>query len=33
VSNYRDSLIVAYRQKVINLREKFDGFKLHYILP
>jgi ribonuclease HI len=28
----RDSLMVAYRQEVRRLEEKFDGFKLHHIL-
>jgi ribonuclease HI len=31
-SNYHDSCIVAYRQEVRRLEEKFDGFKLHHIL-
>jgi ribonuclease HI len=31
-SNCRDSRMVAYRQKVRKLEEKFDGFKLHHIL-
>jgi ribonuclease HI len=31
-SNRHDSRIVAYRQEVRKLEEKFDGFKLHHIL-
>jgi ribonuclease HI len=31
-SNCRDSCMVAYRQEVRKLEEKFDGFKLHHIL-
>jgi ribonuclease HI len=31
-SNCHDSRMVAYRQEVRKLEEKFDGFKLHHIL-
>jgi ribonuclease HI len=31
-SNCHDSRMVAYRQEVRKLEEKFDGFELHYIL-
>jgi ribonuclease HI len=31
-SNYHDSCMVAYRQEVRWLEEKFDGFELHHIL-
>jgi hypothetical protein len=31
-SNYHDSRMAAYRQEVIRLEEKFDGFKHHHVL-
>jgi ribonuclease HI len=31
-SNYHDIQMVAYRQDVRRLEEKFDGFELHHIL-
>jgi ribonuclease HI len=31
-SNCHDSCMAAYRQEVIKLEEKFNGFELHHIL-